>query len=151
MASVSAHSRPGVTRRFEVGGAQGYLITAVGEDGALIEVIVRLGKHGSTLLGLADALSHTINLGLRHGVPIGEVVEALLESAYEPSGMTNDPEIPRASSVTDYIARRLAVDFLSYEERRRLGVLTPDEQAALQPGPAAGAVPRPRGQKAAAV
>jgi ribonucleoside-diphosphate reductase alpha chain len=123
------YGQPGTTRRFEVGGAQGYLITSTTADGALAEVVVRLGKHGSTLMGLADALHNAINVGLRYGAPVVEVVQALLDAAYDPRGMTNDPEVPTASSITDYVARRLALDFVPYAERARLGVLTPAEQA----------------------
>ncbi|WP_449065283.1 TSCPD domain-containing protein [Planomonospora algeriensis] len=125
------NGRHGMTRRFEVGGAQGYLITSMAADGTLAEVMVRLGKHGLTLMGLADALHHTINLGLRHGAPVVEVVQALLDATYDPRGMTNDPEVPTTSSITDYVARRLALDFVPYGERVGLGVLTPAEQTAL--------------------
>ncbi|GGK97910.1 hypothetical protein Ppa06_66270 [Planomonospora parontospora subsp. parontospora] len=151
------NGRHGMTRRFEVGGAQGYLITSMAADGTLTEVMVRLGKHGSTLAGLADALHHTVNLGLRHGAPVVEVIQALLDAAYDPRGMTNDPEVPTASSITDYVARRLALDFVPYGERVRLSVLTPAEQTALTSHHAAAAdddeatALRPRGRVPATV
>ncbi|MBG0831385.1 ribonucleotide reductase [Planomonospora sp. ID67723] len=134
------NGRHGTTRRFEVGGAQGYLITATAADGSLAEVVVRLGKHGSTLMGLSDALYNMINVGLRYGAPIADIVQPMLETAYEPRGMTNDPEVRTASSITDYVARRLTLDFVPYPERLALGVLTPDEQDTL--ATAGRAVPR---------
>ncbi|GGL25267.1 hypothetical protein GCM10014719_28650 [Planomonospora parontospora subsp. antibiotica] len=67
--------------------------------------------------------------------------------------MTNDPEIPTTASITDYVARRLALDFVPYGERARLSVLTPAEQTALTAHRAAAAddeaaAPRPRGRGA---
>ncbi|MBG0818646.1 hypothetical protein [Planomonospora sp. ID82291] len=130
MTAPSANRRsgqPGITRRFAVGGAEGYLTTAVSKDGTLTQVIVRVGKHGSTLAGLTDALQAIINLGLRHGIPLAEIVRDLVDVSYDPKGATNDPDIRTAASITDYVGRRLALDHLSRGERVTLGVLTREE------------------------
>jgi ribonucleoside-diphosphate reductase alpha chain len=65
---------------------------------------------------------------LQYGVPLRSFVEAFTNMRFEPAGMTDDPEIRIASSVLDYIFRRLAVDYLSYEERAELGILTVAER-----------------------
>jgi hypothetical protein len=78
-----------------------------------------------------DLLSIAISLGLQHGVPLATFVEKFAGMRFEPMGMTDDPDVPTATSVGDYLARRLAVDWLDHDDRKRLGVLTPDEEAAL--------------------
>ncbi|KJK53084.1 hypothetical protein UK23_01840 [Lentzea aerocolonigenes] len=74
--------------------------------------------------------------GLQYGVPFPVIVEKLTNTRYEPMGMTDDPEIPEASSVMDYVVRRLALDFMSFEDRRKIGIFTPDEQSQMPSGDA---------------
>ncbi|WP_214415063.1 TSCPD domain-containing protein [Sphaerisporangium fuscum] len=114
----------GHTRRFTIAGAEGHLITSAADNGSLGHVVVHLGKHGSTLHGMTDALSKMINLGLTHNVPLAEIAADLIGMAYEPRGLTNDPDIRIAQSITDYVGRRLALDYLPYAERAPLGLLT---------------------------
>src|SRR4029079_11924822 len=69
--------------------------------------------------------------GLQHGVPLRTYVEKYSNMRFEPAGMTDDPELRIASSILDYVFRRLAVDYLPYEDRAELGILTTDER--MQP------------------
>ncbi|MEU9891835.1 hypothetical protein [Sphaerisporangium sp. NPDC051011] len=143
---TSRAARPnGHTRRFSIGGAQGHLITSANADGSLGHVVVHLGKHGSTLRGLTDALYTMINVALDHDVPLVKIVNDLVGVAYEPRGLTNDPDIRIAASITDYIGRRLALDYLPRDERAELGLLTAEERTAQADEQKAGAaVPQPR-------
>jgi ribonucleoside-diphosphate reductase alpha chain len=103
--------RPSYTVSFQIGGAEGTLTAGAHADGQLGEIFLRLGKQGSTLAGLAEALSIVTSLALQHGVPLELIVERLRGLRFEPAGPTDDQEIPQATSVMDYVARRLAADF----------------------------------------
>lgn len=120
------------TRSFNVGEGKGYLTVACTEDGRPAAVTIFMAKQGSTMAGLMDGFSTTITQGLRHQVPLEVFVREYVSMRFEPAGMTNDPEIKQATSVLDYVGRRLALDFLSYETRVEFGVLTADERAAKE-------------------
>jgi ribonucleoside-diphosphate reductase alpha chain len=92
---------------------------------------MKVSKQGSTLSGIMDAFAISVSIGLQHGVPLATLVGKYTNMRFEPAGMTDDPELRIASSLLDYIFRRLAVEYLSYEERVDLGILTTDER--LQP------------------
>jgi ribonucleoside-diphosphate reductase alpha chain len=93
-------------------------------------VFLKLGKQGSTLAGVMDAFSIAISVGLQYGIPLDSYVAKFTNMRFEPAGVTNDPDIRIASSVMDYIFRRLALDHLRYEDRAALGILSADERAA---------------------
>jgi ribonucleoside-diphosphate reductase alpha chain len=118
------------TRSFTVGEGKGYLTVARTADGQVAEVMVRMAKQGSTLAGMMDAFSTTVTRGLQHGVPLEILVADYVGTRFEPSGLTNDPEIRQAGSVMDYVSRRLALDHLPYDVRVSLGVLTAEERVA---------------------
>jgi ribonucleoside-diphosphate reductase alpha chain len=118
------------TFSFTVGESKGYLTVARTPDGKPAEVMVRMAKQGSTLAGMMDAFSTTITRGLQHGVPLQVFVGEYVNMRFEPAGFTNDPEIRQASSVMDFVGRRLALDYLPYEIREELGVLTAEERDA---------------------
>lgn len=118
------------TRSFTVGEGKGYLTVARTSDGEVAEVMVRMAKQGSTLAGMMDAFSSTVTRGLQHGVPLEVLVADYVGTRFEPSGLTNDPEIKQAGSVMDYVGRRLALDHLPYDVRVALDVLTAEERAA---------------------
>ncbi|GAA0938159.1 hypothetical protein [Pseudonocardia zijingensis] len=124
-------SRQGTTTSFEVGGTKFFVIANAGEDGELGEVFAKFGKEGSTTAGLMELLSISISLGLQHGVPLETFVAKFTGQRFEPMGMTDDPDIPIATSVGDYLARRLAHDWLDAESRKELDLLTPAEEAEL--------------------
>src|SRR5213076_3400985 len=88
-------------------------------------------KQGSTLSGIMDAFSISVSLGLQHGVPLRTFVEKYTSMRFEPAGMTDDPDLRIATSLVDYIFKRLAVEYLTYEEREELSIFTVKER--LQP------------------
>jgi len=123
-------SRPSKTTSFSVGGAEGYMTASSYPDNGLGEVFLKMSKQGSTLAGVMDAFSVALSIGLQYGVPLETYVQKFINMRFEPAGMTDDPDIRMASSVVDYIFRRLALDFLPYEKRAELGILTAEERAA---------------------
>ncbi|MUL43005.1 vitamin B12-dependent ribonucleotide reductase [Streptomonospora sp. PA3] len=126
--------RPSQTVSFSVGGAEGYITAGSYPDDGLGEVFMKLGKQGSTLAGVMDAFSIAISIALQYGVPLETYVEKFTNMRFDPAGMTDDPDIRMAQSVVDYIFRRLALDYLPYEERAALGVLSAEERRAQANG-----------------
>jgi ribonucleoside-diphosphate reductase alpha chain len=122
--------RSATVTRFSVAGAEGYMTASSYPDDGIGEVFLKLGKQGSTLAGVMDAFSMAISVGLQYGIPLESYVRKFTNMRFEPAGITDDPDIRMASSVMDYIFRRLALDHLSYEERAELGILTTDERTA---------------------
>jgi ribonucleoside-diphosphate reductase alpha chain len=122
--------RPALVTRFSVAGAEGYMTASSYPDDGLGEVFLKLGKQGSTLAGVMDAFSVAISISLQYGVPLEKWVEKFTNMRFEPAGLTDDPDIRIASSVMDYVFRRLALDYLPYETRLELGVLSAAERAA---------------------
>ncbi|WP_377273718.1 ribonucleoside-diphosphate reductase [Peterkaempfera sp. SMS 1(5)a] len=116
------------TTSFTVGEGKGYLTVARTADGQPAEALIRMAKQGSTLAGMMDAFSTTITRGLRHGVPLEVFCVDYVGMRFAPAGLTNDPDIRQASSVMDYVGRRLALDYLPYEVRVGMGVLTAEER-----------------------
>ncbi len=133
--------RTAMVTRFSVAGAEGYMTASSYPDDGIGEVFLKLGKQGSTLAGVMDAFSMAISVGLQYGIPLESYVAKFTNMRFEPAGITDDSDIRMASSVMDYIFRRLALDHLSYEERSELGILTTAERTAALSGedPAASA------------
>jgi ribonucleoside-diphosphate reductase alpha chain len=131
--------RPSQTVSFTVAGAEGYLHAGSYPDDGLGEIFVKLGKQGSTLAGVMDAFSMSISVGLQYGIPLEFYVSKFMNLRFEPAGMTDDPDVRIATSVLDYLFRRLALDYLPLETRSQLGVFSAEERAAAleaQYGPA---------------
>ena len=122
-------SRASRTTSFAVGGAEGYMTAGAYDDGRLGEVFLKLGKQGSTLAGVMDAFSIAISIALQYGVPLESYVQKFTNMKFEPAGMTDDADIRMAQSIIDYIFRRLALDYLSFDERAELGIYTSAERA----------------------
>ena len=122
-------SRQGRTTSFSVSGAEGYMTSGAYEDGRLGEVFLKLGKQGSTLAGVMDAFSIAVSIGLQYGVPLESFVQKFTNLKFEPAGMTDDPDIRIAQSFMDYIFRRLALDYLTFDDRADLGIYTAAERA----------------------
>jgi ribonucleoside-diphosphate reductase alpha chain len=122
--------RPSQTLSFTVGGAEGYLHAGSYPDDGLGEIFVKLGKQGSTLAGVMDAFSMSISVGLQYGIPLEFYVSKFSNLRFEPAGMTDDPDIRIATSVLDYLFRRLALDYLPYDKRVQLGIFTAAERTA---------------------
>ena len=123
-------SRPSTTTSFTVGGAEGYLTAGSYPDGGLGELFIKLGKQGSTLAGVMDAFSISVSIGLQYGVPLETFVQKFTNVSFEPAGLTDDKDIRMAKSLMDYIFRRLALDYLPFETRSALGILTTTERSA---------------------
>ena len=126
--------RPSQTVSFTVGGAEGYMTAGSYPDDGLGEVFLKLGKQGSTLAGVMDAFSIAISIALQYGVPLDAYVSKFVNMRFEPSGLTDDPDVRMAQSIMDYIFRRLALDYLPYDQRAALGIFTADERAAQVAG-----------------
>ncbi|MBW0115364.1 vitamin B12-dependent ribonucleotide reductase [Pseudonocardia abyssalis] len=122
--------RSSETVSFTVGGAEGYLTAGAYPDGGVGEIFVKLGKQGSTLSGVMDAFSMSISVGLQYGIPLEFYVSKFSNLRFEPAGMTDDPDLRIATSVLDYLFRRLALDHLPYEKRAQLGIFSADERTA---------------------
>jgi ribonucleoside-diphosphate reductase alpha chain len=116
------------TFSFRVADCEGYVTVGEYEDGRPGEVFIKVSKQGSTLAGIMDAFSISISLGLQHGVPLATFVRKFANMKFEPAGITDDPELRIATSLIDYIFRRMALDFLSVEERSDLGILSTQER-----------------------
>jgi hypothetical protein len=120
--------RQGHTTAVTIGAERLYLTANQRHDGSLGEVFIHWGKHGSSGAGLASTYAIALSVGLRHRVPLAELIRPGLGQDFTPNGATDDPDIPRACSAVDYIARRLALDWLPYGDRARLGVYTRAER-----------------------
>lgn len=120
--------RAGHTTAVTIGGER-FSITANGrEDDTLGEIFIQWGKQGTTGAGLMNVYAVGLSIGLQHRVPLVDLVRDGLDMYFVPNGRTDDPEIPRVRSVVDYVARRLAIDWLPYEQRSELGIYTIDER-----------------------
>jgi ribonucleoside-diphosphate reductase alpha chain len=121
-------TRTSKTFEFRVADCKGFVNVGEYADGRPGEVFLKVSKQGSTLAGIMDAFAISVSHGLQYGVPLRSFVEAFTSMRFEPAGMTDDPDLRIASSLVDYIFRRMAVDYLSYEERAELGILTVSER-----------------------
>ena len=124
-------SRRGRTFEFRVADCKGFATVGEYDDGRPGEVFLTVSKQGSTLAGIMDAFAKSISYGLQYGVPLRAFVEAFINTRFEPAGMTDDSDIRMASSIVDYLFRRLAVEYLTAGERAELGIFTREER--LQP------------------
>jgi ribonucleoside-diphosphate reductase alpha chain len=109
--------RRSLTHKFSVAGHDGYIHVGMYDDGSPGELFIRMAKEGSTISGLMDAFATAVSLALQHGVPLKLLIDKFTHTRFEPSGWTGNPEIPRASSIMDYIFRWLQAKFLP-EERQ---------------------------------
>jgi ribonucleoside-diphosphate reductase alpha chain len=122
--------RAGHTTAVTIGGERFYITANAREDDTLGEVFIRWGKQGTTGAGLMDVYAVALSVGLQHRVPLTDLIRDGLDMHFVPNGRTDDPEMPRVRSVVDYIARRLAIDWLPYSQRAELGIFTVTERMA---------------------
>jgi ribonucleoside-diphosphate reductase alpha chain len=123
--------RSSKTFSFRVADCHGYATVGEFEDGRPGELFLKVAKQGSTLSGIMDAFAIGVSLGLQYGVPLKAFVEKFVNTRFEPAGMTDDPELRIATSLADYIFRRLAVAYMPADERKDMGILTVSER--IQP------------------
>ncbi len=143
--------RASKTLEFHVSDCKGFVTVGEYEDGTPGELFVRVAKQGSTLSGIMDSFAISVSHGLQYGVPLKSYVKTLINMSYAPSGITDDPDIRTAASLTDYIFRRLALEYLSFDDRLELGLASFDDleaetqanQASLLDQPAEAEKPAP--------
>jgi len=121
-------SRPAITTSFRVGDAEGYITAGSYPDDGLGEIFLKASKQGSTLSGIMDAFSIAVSVGLQYGVPLEDYASKFINMKFEPSGMTDDADIRFASSIVDFVFRRLALDHLPPEKREALGIRSIEER-----------------------
>ena len=127
--------RTAKTFSFKVADSHGYVTVGEYDDGTPGEVFLNIAKQGSTLRGVMDAFAISVSHGLQFGVPLKDYVKSFTSMSFAPSGITDDPDIRTASSLVDYMFRRLAFNYLSFDDRLELGLASiddmPSEQASL--------------------
>jgi ribonucleoside-diphosphate reductase alpha chain len=127
--------RKSMTYKFHIADLKGFFTVGEFEDGTPGELFISVSKQGSTLSGLMDAFAIAVSHGLQYGVPLKAYAKTMMSTSYAPSGITDDADIRTASSITDYIFRRLATDYLSFDDRLELGLASiedmPEGQTSL--------------------
>src|SRR6185503_1676332 len=123
------------TFKFTVGGSRCYMIVGEYADGTPGELFISSAKMGSTLRGVMDAFGVSVSYGLQFGVPLKNYVRNFTNTSFAPSGITDDPDIRTASSIIDYIFKRLGKTYLSFDDQLEVGLATiedmPTGQASL--------------------
>ncbi len=107
------NERSSITHKFSIGGHEGYLTVGKYEDGTPGEIFIKMAKEGSTLSGIMDAFALSVSIALQYGVPLRAIVDKFVNSRFEPSGYTGNPEIRYAKSIVDYLGRWLGGKFIS--------------------------------------
>ncbi len=120
------------TFSFTVADCHGYFIVGEYEDGKPGELFIDVAKMGSTLSGLMDAFARSVSYGLQHGVPLQVFVKGMTSISFAPSGITDDADIRTATSLVDYLFRRIALNYLSFDDRLELGLASFDDMPAQQ-------------------
>ena len=118
--------RKSITHKFRVEGHKGYITVGLFEDGTPGELFIKMSKQGSTMSGMSDSFATMTSLALQWGVPIKQLCRKFVGVRFVPQGHTGNPEIPVATSLTDYIFRWLALKFLTEKERTEIGINSPE-------------------------
>ncbi len=123
--------RESITHKFSIAGHEGYITAGKYEDGSVGEIFLTdIGKEGSTLRGMMNAFATAISIGLQYGVPLEVFVRKFSYMRFDPEGITNNPEIPFAKSMPDYLMRWLGSRFIDDSDMLEdLGILTPEVRA----------------------
>jgi ribonucleoside-diphosphate reductase alpha chain len=135
--------RKAITHHFQVGGHDGYVTVGLYPDGRPGELFFRVTKEGSTVNGLMDSLGISMSMALQHGVPLKDLVRKLAHLRFEPAGATNNPRVRFAKSIPDYVARWLALEFLTEQDRQAIGLEAPTEGNGVGNGSHGGASSSP--------
>jgi ribonucleoside-diphosphate reductase alpha chain len=122
--------RRSITHKFSIAGHEGYITVGMYEDGTPGEIFITMAKEGSVISGLMDAFATAISLALQYGVPLEKLVEKFSYTRFQPSGFTNNPQIPVATSIVDYIFRWLGMKFLNQQPPQRQPLETLEEPSA---------------------
>ncbi|MFL5855088.1 MAG: vitamin B12-dependent ribonucleotide reductase [Solirubrobacteraceae bacterium] len=122
--------RQSITHKFSLAGHEGYITAGMYEDGSVGEIFLTdIGKEGSTLRGMMNSFATAISIALQYGVPLETLVRKFSYMRFEPEGITQNPEIPFAKSLPDYIMRWLASRFLDADIQEELGIMTDEVRA----------------------
>ena len=122
--------RKSITHKFSIGGHEGYITAGMYDDDTVGEIFLTdIGKEGSTMRGMMNSFATAISIALQYGVPLETLVQKFAYMRFEPEGITQNPEIPFAKSMPDYIMRWLASRFLDADAQEDLGILTPEVRA----------------------
>ncbi|MFY9577717.1 MAG: vitamin B12-dependent ribonucleotide reductase [Gaiellaceae bacterium] len=120
-----------VGRKFRVGEYEGYIHVGLFDDGTPGDIFVDIAKEGTTLAGLMNSFMISVSLGLQYGVPLEVYCSKFAHMRFEPSGMTNDPDIRAAKSIVDYIFRWMGKKFLTTDQQEEIGILSAEVRARL--------------------
>jgi ribonucleoside-diphosphate reductase alpha chain len=120
--------RASKTIKFRVADTEGYITVGEFPEGGVGEIFLKVAKQGSTLAGIMDAFAISISMGLQYGVPLTAYVKQFVNTRFEPSGMTDDPDFRIATSILDYVFRVLAFEYLPKGERHSLGIKASNER-----------------------
>jgi ribonucleoside-diphosphate reductase alpha chain len=117
--------RAGYTQKARIGNHKIYLRTGEYEDGTLGEIFLDMHKEGAAFRSMTNCFAIAISLGLQHGVPLEEFVDAFLFTRFEPNGgVQGNPHIKMTTSIIDYIFRELAITYLG---RHDLAHVSPED------------------------
>ena len=136
----SRHAR---TTRFTVGTAEGYMTVGEYPNGQPGELFLKVSKQGSALSTMMDALAISVSVGLQYGVPLATFAAKYAHMKAEPDGVTDDPDLRFATSILDYVFRRLALDYMEVDVRQALNIYTVAERSATLSSSAPQAPPAP--------
>ena len=109
-------TRRSVTHKFTIAGYEGYLTIGLFDDNTPGEIFIKMSKEGSTLSGLIQGFCRAFSLALQYGLPLQDAVDRFRGMRFEPHGPTNNPDIPEAASILDYVARYLELRFLTHPQ-----------------------------------
>ena len=132
--------RDSITHKFSIGGHEGYITVGKYKDGEPGEIFIKMAKEGSTLSGIMDAFALSVSISLQYGVPLRALVDKFVNSRFEPSGYTGNPEIRYAKSIVDYLGRWLGGKFIS-RDYLDLEAAAAESEDIAAPAPAAAAKP----------
>ena len=119
-------TRTAVTHKFDIAGHEGYLTVGLFEDHQPGELFITMAKEGSTIGGLMDSVATLTSMALQYGVPLEALVRKFSHQRFEPSGFTKNPELRNASSITDYVFRWMALQFISGYRQAQAGARQPE-------------------------
>jgi len=120
--------RHSTTTSFRVHDVEGYITAGEYSDGKLGELFLKVSKSGSDIGGFMDSFAVAVSIGLQYGVPLETFISKFAGTKFDPAGATTDPDIRIASSIADYVFRRLAIDYLEPEQRQSMGIYTIEER-----------------------
>lgn len=120
------------TFSYKVGDSKGFFTVGEYEDGTPGEIFISTAKMGSTLRGIMDAFAMSVSYGLQYGVPLKNYVKHFSHISFAPSGITDDPELRTASSIVDYIFRRIGKTYLSFDDQLEVGLVALDDMLSGQ-------------------